>query len=141
VSGASSSATPAAAAPSPAPGDLQQSYQRELAQRHFRSDPAQLAAIARLEDLRRRLIAAAPAQRARRPRWLGAFTRRAQRAPVQGLYLWGDVGRGKTWLMDLFFDSVPFKERRRRHFHRFMHEAQLPAVRTTISRSPASTSR
>lgn len=42
--------------------------------------------------------------------------------PVCGLYLWGGPGRGKTWLMDTFFDSLPFAEKRRVHFHRFMLE-------------------
>jgi cell division protein ZapE len=45
--------------------------------------------------------------------------------------LWGGVGRGKTWLMDLFFQSLPFAEKRRRHFHRFMYDvhAQLKSLR------------
>jgi len=41
--------------------------------------------------------------------------------PVKGLYLWGDVGRGKTFLMDLFFHSLPFTQKTRLHFHRFMN--------------------
>jgi cell division protein ZapE len=39
----------------------------------------------------------------------------------RGLYIWGGVGRGKTWLMDLFFQSLPFRDKQRSHFHRFMH--------------------
>nr|WP_253450785.1 cell division protein ZapE [Natronospira proteinivora] len=46
-----------------------------------------------------------------------------QREPVEGLYLWGGVGRGKTHLMDLFYESLPFRDKRRQHFHRFMREA------------------
>jgi len=41
-------------------------------------------------------------------------------APVRGLYMWGGVGRGKTWLMDLFYQSVPGTRKQRLHFHRFM---------------------
>lgn len=44
--------------------------------------------------------------------------------PVEGLYMWGGVGRGKTYLMDLFFDSLPFNEKKRIHFHRFMQGIQ-----------------
>jgi cell division protein ZapE len=99
------------------PQDLRELYGREIAARGYRSDAAQLAAVARLEALRRRLIGA-PATGLQR--WLGALTRRLAGA-VRGLYLWGGVGRGKTWLMDLWFASLPFAERRRQHFHRFMH--------------------
>src|SRR5580704_11602810 len=116
--------------------DLQQRYQRELTARHFQSDPAQLAALARLEDLRRRLIASAPPRRERLPRWLGAFTRRAARAPVPGLYLWGGVGRGKTWLMDLFFESLPAATARRTHFHRFMQDVHRQLAQLRRRRSP-----
>ncbi|SFN52247.1 cell division protein ZapE [Xenorhabdus japonica] len=43
-----------------------------------------------------------------------------QYRPVQGLYMWGGVGRGKTWLMDMFFQSLPTERKLRLHFHRFM---------------------
>ncbi len=45
---------------------------------------------------------------------------RARPKAVKGLYLWGGVGRGKTWLMDLFYESLPTQRKRRTHFHRFM---------------------
>ncbi|MEB7890486.1 cell division protein ZapE [Hafnia alvei] len=48
--------------------------------------------------------------------------------PVQGLYMWGGVGRGKTWLMDLFFYSIPSERKLRLHFHRFMLRVQEELV-------------
>lgn len=51
--------------------------------------------------------------------WWAKF-RGKQIQPVTGLYLWGSVGRGKTWLMDMFFDSLPGEDKQRIHFHRFM---------------------
>jgi cell division protein ZapE len=97
-------------------------YAQQIAERGFSPDPVQLAVIDKLEDLRHRLIATAPADSSLWRRWLGALGNRAEREPVRGLYLWGGVGRGKTWLMDMFFQSLPFPQRRRRHFHRFMHD-------------------
>lgn len=75
-----------------------------------------------LEQVRQRLI--------EQPRDFGFFKRRMLQLlpgrtaiePVRGLFLWGGVGRGKTMLMDLFYDSLPFADRERRHFHRFMHD-------------------
>ncbi len=74
------------------------------------------------------------------PRDFGFWTHRLLRLipgrstiePVRGLYLWGGVGRGKTMLMDRFFESLPFADRERRHFHRFMHEvhAELRRIKT-----------
>jgi cell division protein ZapE len=99
---------------------LREIYAQQIAQRGFQEDAAQLAAVEELEQLRNRLIAGA-----RKPprvlRWLSRKGKNAEPA-IHGLYLWGGVGRGKTWLMDMFFHSLPFPERRRRHFHRFMHD-------------------
>lgn len=62
-------------------------------------------------------------QRARSPRllrWISGAS--AAAAPPRGLYIWGDVGRGKTLLMDLFFSAAPTRRKRRVHFHAFMGE-------------------
>jgi cell division protein ZapE len=113
-----------------------QLYRRQLDERRLHSDPAQLAVIAKLDDLRRRLIADARAPRARLPRWLTALAPAVARAPLTGLYLWGGVGRGKTWLMDLFFGTLPFAQARRLHFHRFMHDVHAQLAQIRQQRSP-----
>ena len=69
--------------------------------------------MAALDAIHGRLV------RQRRRSW--PWLRLRQRAPATtGLYLWGGVGRGKTYLMDLFFECLPFKAKHRMHFHRFM---------------------
>jgi cell division protein ZapE len=121
--------------PASGPEDaLQRRYAQEVGARHFRRDPAQLAVLERLADLRARLIAATPAGNGGRTLF-GPLLRRARWQPVRGLYLWGAVGRGKTWLMDLFYDSLPVPARRR-HFHRFMHEVHAELARLKQRRAP-----
>ncbi|MBM5811139.1 MAG: AFG1 family ATPase [Gammaproteobacteria bacterium] len=92
-----------------------------LAAHGHQPDAAQRRAIARLEDLRRRLLA-----RAARPtllaRGLAALAPRRRVTPLRGLYLWGAVGRGKTFLMDQFCAELPLPDKRREHFHRFMQD-------------------
>ncbi len=123
---------------------LPELYRRELRDNGYQSDPAQLVAVAALSDLRQRLI---HRQRAASKglNMLRALLRRGPRPPQPGLYLWGGVGRGKTWLMDMFYDSLPFAHKQRRHFHRFMqdvhvglkdnagHQAPLERVADTLS--------
>jgi cell division protein ZapE len=102
--------------------DLRALYTEQLVERGFGADPVQAAVVDRLNDLRQRLITARETDSSRVRRWFSAFGSKATYEPVRGIYLWGGVGRGKTWMMDLFFQSLPFPERRRRHFHRFMHD-------------------
>lgn len=93
-------------------------------------DAAQERAAARLDDLLRRLTAAAPGRR-RRGLVARLFGGPGPQAPQRGVYLWGGVGRGKTLLMDAFFDVLPPPGKRRSHFHRFMRDvhARLGALR------------
>jgi cell division protein ZapE len=110
------------AAAEPQAGELRQRYERQLALQHLQRDPAQLDALARLEGLRTRLLSD-PLPHL--PRWVAAFARRRAPRARAGLYLWGSVGRGKTFLMDLFYASLPPGVGRRCHFHRFMQEVHL----------------
>lgn len=84
------------------------------------ADPAQEKLIERFDCLLKALTARRTARRSSPIRRL--FRRRADDEPIRGLYVWGSVGRGKTMLMDLFFDAVPLRRKRRAHFHAFMHD-------------------
>ena len=109
-------------------GTLHDAYRDALRRHGYQPDAAQEHAVARLEDLRRRLLAA----HADRRGWLARLRRpsRANTAAVRGLYLWGGVGRGKTFLMDLFHAGLTMPARRQ-HFHRFMKDVhgRLRALR------------
>jgi len=96
-------------------------YERRLAQGLIEHDPAQEPVIAELDRLHRELVAASERERSVLGRLVRTFGQRE--TAVRGLYLWGSVGRGKTLLMDLFFHSLPFREKKRQHFHRFMAAA------------------
>jgi cell division protein ZapE len=123
--------------PSPGAEDsLRRRYEQELAERHFVADAAQLAALEKLEALRERLISTPTGPFPGAPRWLSSLVSTRTRTLERGLYLWGGVGRGKTWLMDLFFSSLPFPERRRRHFHRFMHDVHAELSRLKHQQAP-----
>lgn len=90
-------------------------YRRQLAESAIDADPAQAEAVRLLDDLYQRLLSS-PAK----PQNIWSLLSRRTPEPITGLYLWGGVGRGKTRLMDLFFDALPIAAKRRLHFHRFM---------------------
>jgi cell division protein ZapE len=107
-------------------------YAREIAKRGFTADPAQLTAIGHLERLRAELEAAAVAPMAKR--LLRGLSN--NHTPPRGVYLWGGVGRGKTWLMDLFYASLATGAKRRTHFYRFMQEVHADLKRLKGMQSP-----
>jgi cell division protein ZapE len=92
-----------------------QAYAEGVASGRWSADPAQVAALREFDRLFHALHAPAPG---------GLLDRLLGRRPPapQGLYLWGGVGRGKTFLVDLFYEHLPGSAKRRVHFHRFMGE-------------------
>ncbi len=96
-------------------------YRRECQRADFSSDPEQETAIAALDRVHRELAAARRAEQHWWVRLIRCFVS-APRQPVKGLYLCGGVGRGKTMLVDLFYECVPVGGKRRIHFHSFMRE-------------------
>ena len=95
---------------------VRQAYESALAERGYRSDPAQLRAIDALERCEQAWVD----YKARRG---NALAKLINRPPIpRGVYLYGGVGRGKSFLMDCFFQSVPLARKTRLHFHEFMRE-------------------
>jgi len=116
--------------------DLAAIYRQQLKERGFRADRAQEAAVEALNDLRQRLVKKSRAPASGASKLLSKIGKRKPVKPEKGLYLWGGVGRGKTWLMDLFFHSLPFEEKRRRHFHRFMYDVHAQLKQLANRESP-----
>jgi len=116
--------------------DLAAIYRQQLKERGFRADRAQEAAVEALNDLRQRLLKKPRAPASGASKLLSKIGKRKPVKPEKGLYLWGGVGRGKTWLMDLFFHSLPFDEKRRRHFHRFMYDVHAQLKQLANRESP-----
>jgi cell division protein ZapE len=99
--------------------DVKALYAARVADGEIDADPAQRAVIDQLARLSDRL---ATRQLAHKPSHLGWLfgTRERSEAELKGLYIWGEVGRGKTMLMDIFFEACPIQRKRRTHFHEFM---------------------
>lgn len=93
-------------------------YQADLEQPGFSHDPAQEDAVKALQSLYDQLVVQQESQKKLTTRLGRLFSRSSE--PVSGLYFWGGVGRGKTYLMDTFFQTLPFEDKGRMHFHHFM---------------------
>ena len=85
----------------------------------LRPDPAQMVIARRLDHLAADLVAGRAARKSNALGWLFA-SKKKEHPAAKGQYIHGGVGRGKTMLMDLFFDQVPIQRKRRAHFHAFM---------------------
>ena len=94
-------------------------YQQDIASGIFQQDAAQQAAVEELQRIYEALNERYQSTQSRNPLSRMKLAKE-MRTPVNGLYLWGGVGRGKTYLMDLFCESLPFRRKIRIHFHRFM---------------------
>jgi cell division protein ZapE len=112
-------------------------YRTDLQREEFTEDPAQMEAVRRLDALYQALLAAEMADSALNPvsrvwrRW-----RDHRPEPIRGLYLWGGVGRGKTYLVDTFYDCLPFKRKLRVHFHRFMQRVHADLAQLEGEKDP-----
>ena len=100
------------------PSSVREHYAALVAAGEIERDPAQEAALAVLAQLEARLATYRLARKSSSLGWL--FGRQEPKEPIKGVYLHGDVGRGKTMLMDLFFEASPVARKRRAHFHEFM---------------------
>lgn len=108
---------------------VRQAYEAELAARGFKSDPAQLRAVEALD----RCAAEWAAYKAQRSNALKKFINRPE--IPRGVYMYGGVGRGKSFLMDCFYNAVPLRRKTRLHFHEFMREVhrELADLQGTVN--------
>jgi len=98
-------------------------YKQDLSRDDFLFDAAQENAVKHLQrlydDFQTKPLAVSGFKKVLN-RWKKVY-KKQETKPIKGLYFWGGVGRGKTYLVDTFYESLPFKNKSRVHFHRFMH--------------------
>jgi cell division protein ZapE len=94
-------------------------YTDDLLRDGFEADPAQKAAVMQLQKLYEKLIEPEP-KKNKLLSGIKSILKIEQKQQISGLYFWGGVGRGKTYLVDCFYECLPFENKLRIHFHRFM---------------------
>lgn len=104
-------------------------YRQDLQRPDFAEDPAQRRAVEALQQVHDDVLAD-------QQRLQGLLGRLRKPRTRTGLYMWGGVGRGKTYLMDVFFEALPIEAKRRMHFHRFMQYVHREMRRRQGHRNP-----
>jgi cell division protein ZapE len=130
LSDAAAPVSPSAAIPG---GALLRHLEPELARRDIVLDDAQQRALARLQRLYDELIEFKRARRSLLRRWVSPPT------PPRGIYFWGGVGRGKSFLMDAFYAALPYRRKTRVHFHAFMRSVHEELRRLHRAEDPLAT--
>lgn len=111
------------------PSSPAERYAQALASGQFMPDEAQAQAVQELERVWQELLSRYKASKK-------AFRRFRRQTSPKGVYMWGGVGRGKTWLMDQFYDSIPFRRKTRMHFHHFMQHVHRELNKLSGQRNP-----
>jgi cell division protein ZapE len=109
-----------------------QAYESAVIKHDLVADEAQREIVDRLDHLQREILEW-DSRSAKRRRWL---PRSSGRSAPRGIYLWGGVGRGKTFLMDLFYASLDIKRKKRIHFHRMMSDVHSRLAQISDSEDP-----
>ncbi|MBU3848416.1 MAG: AFG1 family ATPase [Candidatus Acinetobacter avistercoris] len=104
-------------------------YANAISSGQFMADDAQAEAVHELNRVWEELISRYKASKK-------AFRRFRRQTSPQGVYMWGGVGRGKTWLMDQFYESIPFRRKTRMHFHHFMQYVHKELNRNSGQQNP-----
>lgn len=114
------------------PSEIYHQYTQEHG---YVSDPAQTLAVIYLDELHSRLL-----RRHNQPQSLKSsiikIIGKSESIPVTGLYIWGGVGRGKTWLMDILHEALPIESKIRIHFHHFMQTIHAELQQLSHQRNP-----
>lgn len=108
-------------------------YNQDLEEKLLLPDEAQQLAVMHLQDLYERLVVQQPQKKSS---LFSRFFQSEEKGPVRGIYFWGGVGRGKTYLMDAFYDSLPFPDKMRCHFHRFMQKVHIELKALSGEKNP-----
>jgi cell division protein ZapE len=112
-------------------------YRKDLERDDFSYDAAQEMAVTHLQRLYDDLVA--EWQSAKNKSAIGKMfssLSNKPKVPVQGVYFWGGVGRGKTYLVDTFYDALPFERKMRTHFHRFMQRVHNDLTKLEGTKNP-----